>query len=71
MPGTLSGTLVGDQLTFTMTMPMNSMMSSACSANATGVAQMHWATMTLVGTYQGTHSCYGPFMNGQMSMVRR
>jgi hypothetical protein len=70
MPGSFTGTLVGDQLTFTMTLPMNSMMS-ACSANATGTASLNWATMTMTGVYQGTHSCSGPFANGQMTMVRR
>ena len=27
--------------------------------------------MTMTGTYQGMHSCSGPFVNGQMSMTRR
>ena len=32
MPGSFSGTMSGDEMTFTMDMPMASMMSSGCTA---------------------------------------
>ena len=71
MPGTLSGTITGDEMTFRMDMPVRSMMMSGCSADATGTARMNWTTMTMTGTYHGTHSCSGPFVNGQVTMTRR
>ena len=71
MPGAFSGTIAGDQLAFTMTLPMRSMMSPECSANASGLAHINWSTMTMTGTYQGMHSCTGPFVNGQMTMTHR
>jgi hypothetical protein len=74
MPGTLTGTLSGDILTFTIDMPMGSMhnvLSVTCSSRATGTALINRATMTMTGTYSGAHSCHGPFNNGQMLMTHR
>lgn len=69
MPGTFTGTIDGDQITFTMTMPSGSMMSAICTAQATGVARITGNTMT--GSYSGTNSCMGAFTNGQLTLTRQ
>ena len=71
MPGAVSGTMSGDEMTFTMDMPMGSMMSSACSTRAAGTARIDRARTTMAGTYSGSNSCSGSFANGQMTMTRR
>jgi hypothetical protein len=71
MPGSFVGTMSGDEMTFTMDMPTNSMMSSVCSSHATGTAHVNRTTMTITGTYGGSNSCSGAFANGQMTMTRR
>lgn len=71
MPGVFSGTMSGDDMTFTMDMPDSSMMSSGCSARATGTAHVDGTRMTMTGTYGGSNSCTGAFVNGQMTMARR
>lgn len=70
-PGTFLGTMSGDDMTFTMDMPSSSMMSSGCSSRATGTAHVNRATMTMTGTYSGSHSCSGTYTSGQMTMNRR
>jgi hypothetical protein len=69
MSGSFSGTISGAEMTFTMDMPMGSMMSSGCSAHSTGAAHVDGTTMT--GTYSGSNACTGAFTNGQMTMTRR
>lgn len=71
MPGTLTGTMAGNDMTFTIEMPNGSMMSNGCMARATGTAHLDPTTMTLTCVYAGTNSCSGPFGNGQMTMVHR
>ena len=71
MPGSFSGTMSGDEMTFTMDVPIGSMMSSGCSARATGTARVDGTRMTMTGTYSGSNSCTGSFINGQMTMTRR
>jgi hypothetical protein len=68
-PGTLAGTIAGDQLTFTMTMPAGSLRSATCTAQATGTARISGSTMT--GTYSGTNTCAGTFTNGQFTLTRQ
>lgn len=70
-PGAFSGTMSGDDMTFTMDLPNNSMMSSGCTARATGTARVDGTRMTMTGTYSGSNSCTGSFVNGQMTMTRR
>jgi len=68
--GTFSGMMTDDaDFTFTLTMPMGSMMSSGCTAQATGTAHFDGTTMMLTGTYGGSNSCYGSFTNGQFTMT--
>lgn len=71
MRGTFSGTMMGDEMTFTMHMPAGSMMSGTCSVEARGTAHMNPGTMTMTGSYGGMNSCTGAFNNGQMTMSRR
>ncbi len=71
MRGTLSGTMSGQDMTFTMDLPAGSMMSGTCSAHSTGTAHMDGAAMTMTGGYSGTNSCTGSFTGGQMTMSRR
>lgn len=70
-PGTFVGTMSGDDMTFTMDMPANSMMSAGCSSRGTGGAHVDRTTMTMTGTYSGTNSCSGAFTSGQLTMNRR
>ncbi|MDO8678627.1 MAG: hypothetical protein Q7R30_08710 [Acidobacteriota bacterium] len=46
------------------------MIASVC-ARATGTAHVDGARMTMTGTYTGSNSCTGSFVNGQMTMTRR
>ena len=71
MPGAFSGTMSGDEMTFTMDMPINSMVSSGCTARATGTARVDGTRTTMTGTFGGSNSCTGSFTNGQMMMTRR
>ena len=71
IPGVFSGTMSADDVTFTMDLPNNSMMSAGCTARATGTARVDGARMTMTGTYSGSNSCTGSFTNGQMTMTRR
>ena len=70
-PGTFLGTMSGDDMTFAMDMPSNSMMSTGCSSRATGTAHINRTTMTMTGTYSGSNSCSGAYTSGQMTMTRR
>lgn len=69
--GSFSGTMTGDDMVLMMTLPTGSMMSGGCSAQATGTARINRLTMTMTGTYSGSNTCTGSFMNGQMIMTRR
>ena len=71
MAGSFQGTMSGDDMTFTMDMPMGSMMSSGCSSRATGTMHLNRTTMTMTGTYSGSNACSGAFTGGQMTMNRR
>ena len=70
-PGTFAGTMSGDDMTFAMDMPSNSMMATGCSSRATGTAHVNRTTMTMTGTYSGSNSCSGAYTSGQMTMTRR
>lgn len=67
----VTGIMSGNAGSFTLTMPMGSMMSSSCSSTATGTFDMDDMMTQLHGTYAGMNSCGGPFDHGQMSLVRR
>lgn len=71
MRGTFSGTISAEEVTFTMHMPVGSMMSGTCSVEANGTAHMSPGTMMMTGSYSGVNSCAGAFNNGQMTMSRR
>lgn len=67
----LSGTVNRHTGTFTMTMPIGSMMMATCSATASGTFDMDDSMMQLHGTYNGSNTCSGPFTDGQLSFTRR
>jgi hypothetical protein len=67
----VNGTMNGKTGSFTMTMPMGSMMSSGCTSTASGTFDMDDMMTQLHGTYAGTNSCGGPFDHGQMSMLHQ
>lgn len=71
MSGRFNGTMGADDMTFTMDMPMGTMMSGGCTATVRGTAHLDRATMTMTGTYSGSNSCSGTFADGQMNMSRR
>jgi hypothetical protein len=67
----VNGTMNGKTGSFTMTMPMGSMMSSGCTSTASGTFDMDDKMTQLHGTYAGTNSCGGPFDHGQISMLHQ
>ena len=67
---TVTGTVNGRTGTFTMTMPVGSMMMAGCTATASGTFDMDDMMTQMQGTYSGTNSCTGAFDHGQMSMHR-
>jgi hypothetical protein len=67
---TVSGTVNDHSGTFTMTMPLGSMMMAGCSSTATGTFDMDDMMSQLHSTYSGTNSCTGAFDHGEMSMHR-
>ncbi len=67
---TLTGTINGTTVTFTMTMP-GGMMSGTCTAVATGTLDINALMTQMHGTYAGSNSCMGPFDHGTMSLVRQ
>lgn len=71
MRGTFTGTMSGQDMTFTMNLPTGSMMSGTCAAQTNGTAHMNGTAMTMTGNYSGTNSCTGAFNNGQMTMSRK
>lgn len=71
MAGSFSGTMSGEDMTFTMDLPAGSMMSSGCTSHATGTAHVPGTAGTMTGTYTGSNSCTGAFTSGQMTMARR
>lgn len=69
---TISGTITGSTATFTMTMPIGSMMTGiTCMATATGTFDMDAMYAQLHGSYTGVNSCLGAFTGGQLSMMHR
>ena len=70
MQGTFTGTMSGEDMTFTMMLPTGSMMSGSCSAQTNGTLHMN-GSMAMTGNYSGTNSCSGPFTNGQMTINRK
>lgn len=70
MPGHLVGTILGDDMSFTIEMPYGSMMSD-CWAEATGSLHIDRETMVMTGAYVGSNSCTGPFDHGQFTMTHQ
>jgi len=65
---TISGTITGQTMTFTMNIPAGGMPEPGCAASGNGTAQMNGNTMT--GTYSGANTCSGAFANGRVMLSR-
>jgi hypothetical protein len=66
---TISGTVSGQTMNFTMNIPAGGMPESGCAAHGNGTAQMNGNTMT--GTYAGSNTCSGAFTSGQVTLTRQ
>ena len=65
---TISGTISGQTMTFTMNIPAGGMPEPGCGASGNGTAQMNDNTMT--GTYSGSNTCSGVFTDGRVMLSR-
>jgi hypothetical protein len=70
VPGTVSGRIDADDISFTLDMPAGSM-SGVCLATATGTLHVDRTALTMSGTYAGSNTCAGPFDNGRISLSKR
>lgn len=70
VPGTASGRIEGDDISFTLDMPAGSM-AGVCLATASGTLHVDRTTMTMSGTYSGSNTCSVPFDNGRMSLTKQ
>ena len=68
--GTITGTMSGEALSFTLRVPLGGFADpwASCTAEVTGAAQVSASTMT--GSYTGTNSCTGPISSGQFTLTR-
>lgn len=68
--GTLSGTLSGSSLQFTVTIPAGGFDGNAsCSGSFTGTASA--TASSLSGSYAGTQSCTGAFSGGAITLSKQ
>jgi hypothetical protein len=68
--GTVSGTLNGTTLTFTLTVPQGGFAGfPSCSFVGSGTANA--SQTSLIGTFSGTNSCFGPVSDGQFNLTRQ
>lgn len=69
--GTVTGTLAGTTLTFSIAIPAGGLAGApACSVDITGTAEGVTAS-TISGTYAGTSTCSAPFNNGRFTLNKR
>ena len=69
--GTVTGTLSGTGLTFTVTIPAGSISGlPECSLTLSGSLPDVLAN-SMAGTYTGTHSCLGAVLNGRLALVKQ
>lgn len=69
--GSVSGTLGGSALQFSLTVPVGGFDApySNCSADIVGDAQA--TSSSIVGEFSGTNSCTGPISSGRVTLSRR
>ncbi len=67
----VTGSINGKTGSFTMTMPMGSMMSRGCRSTATGTFDMDDLMQEMHGSYEGTNDCGGWYDHGQISLRKR
>ena len=69
--GSLTGTLTGSSLTFSITVPADGMSGfPGCSATIDGTAS-GVSNTAIAGTYTGTNSCGGSFNSGHFSLTKQ
>jgi hypothetical protein len=68
--GSISGTMDGSTLSFTLTFPAGAFGApwSSCSATMSGVVNVG---TSMIATYSGTNSCTGPVTGGLMELRRQ
>jgi hypothetical protein len=69
--GSVSGTVSGASLHFSITVPAGGFASPyvSCTADASGDGQLSSATIT--GTYSGSNSCSGTIASGQLTLSKQ
>src|SRR5262245_25748815 len=69
--GSISGTMSGSSLRFTIAVPSGGFDAphSSCTADVSGDGELNGAAIN--GTYQGTSSCGGTISSGQMLLNRQ
>ena len=67
--GTVSGTLSGSALQFSIAVPAGGFNEAACTASVTGSGAATATTIT--GTYSGTQSCSGAFTSGSLTLSKQ
>ena len=69
--GTVSGTLTGSSIRFSMSVPARGFDNpyASCSASVSGEAQASSSSIT--GTYSGSNSCSGAIASGQFTLNKQ
>jgi hypothetical protein len=67
--GSVSGTLAGSAVTFTISVPAGGFDApyQSCSSTASGTGRV--TRSSIIGTYTGSSSCGGAIYSGQLSLV--
>ena len=68
--GTVTGTVSGSSLAFTLRIPVGGFGGTwtSCSAEVTGNAQ--FTSSSITGTYTGSNSCSGVITSGQLTLSK-
>jgi hypothetical protein len=67
--GTISGTLTGSSLQYSLTIPAGGFDGSNCTASVNGTATA--TATTLNGSYTGSQSCTGSIGSGSLTLDKR
>jgi hypothetical protein len=68
--GTVSGTVTGDALAFSLTIPAGGFDSPYESCTATVSGEGHFTARLLTGAYSGSNSCTGEVTSGLLTLNR-
>jgi hypothetical protein len=69
--GSVSGTLSGTSVTFSLTIPSGGFDAPFADCNASASGQGTASASTVSATYSGTNSCSGAIASGQLSLTRQ